>query len=400
MAKQAVKKGAGVKKSGLDAFKERKGMVYKPGEKEKFSNAEKPLSWIPMPRCFQEVTKLNGIPEGMVVMAMGHSNTGKSVMINHAMINSIKYNNLIPVFFDTENAFSFQFATQMGLDATPVYDDVEVEDVSKETGEVTYHTEKQIVNWDGEFLYYSSKILADQYGYWDHSQGKQTNKKRTEAVIEDIAMCINELLDAQENGEINKGFLFIWDSVGSIDCYKSYAAKVSNNMWNANAISVCMNRIVNSRIPGSKAVNGPSPYTNTMLIINKIWLDSMSNPVGIPIMRTKGGSSLGYSVRLCFQLGSQLTSGVKRLTATYKSATYSFAIETKIKVTKNHLDAPHNVCYEGSLIACDLGFIGVDELDEYKKTHISKIIKELEKLSGESGITEKDITFQEVEEEE
>ncbi len=80
-------------------------------------------------------------------------------------------------------------------------------------------------------------------------------------------------------------------------------------------------------------------------------------------------------------LGGQLTSGIKRLTETYKGVDYSYGIETKIKILKNHLDAPHNVCYEGKMIASDCGFISPDDLDEYRKNHIGDILKQLQDMS-------------------
>ena len=80
---------------------------------------------------------------------------------------------------------------------------------------------------------------------------------------------------------------------------------------------------------------------------------------------------------------------------------YSYGIQTKIKVLKNHLDAPHNVCYEGSIIATDTGFVGLDELDRYKKEHISVILKQLNELAeGNFEVNESDVNFTEVEDEE
>ena len=118
-------------------------------------------------------------------------------------------------------------------------------------------------------------------------------------------------------------------------------------------------------------------------------------------MQTKGGKSMKYATRMEILMGGQLTSGIKRLTATSKGLNYSYAIQTKIKILKNHLDAPHNVCYEDSIIACDQGFIGVDELDKYKKEHISQILKELNELGKEKQVKVdvNDIEFTEIEEE-
>lgn len=402
MAKQAIKKGATTKKAGLSAFKEKIGLnASSVSSIVTVSNANKPQSWIIMPKAYCEAVRLPGIPENTVVSVIGHSNVGKTTLINHAIV-SAQRQGLIPVIIDTENAFSFQYAKNMGFEAEPIYGDIEVEDIDPETGEVTTHIENQIVHWDGNFIYYNNKLLCERFGDIDYSTGKK-GKKRNIAVVEDVASAINELLDAQDNGDIEQGFLFVWDSVGSIGCYKEYnsgagTGKIGNPMWTAAAISAAFNLIVNDRIPSSKKVS--SPYNNTFLYINKVWMDSMSNPVGPAIMQTKGGKSLKYSCRLEIQLGGQLTSGVKRLTATSKGLTYSFGIETKIKVLKNHLDAPHNVCYEGKMIASDIGFISPDDLDDYKKEHISEILKQLNNIAdGKVDIKQEDVVFEEVEEE-
>lgn len=402
MAKQAIKKGSTVKKKGLSAYKEKIGLNSS-NEKiiSSVSNANKPQSWILMPKAIQEATKLPGVPENTVVSVLGHSNVGKTTLINHA-IASAQRQGLIPVIIDTENAFSFQYAQNMGFKAEPIYGDVEVEEVDPETGEFTTHTENQIIHWDGDFIYYNNKLLCERFGDVDYAKGTRTKTKRKIAVVEDVAACINELLDAQDNGEIEQGFLFVWDSVGSIGCYKEFnsaAGKIANPMWTAAAISAAFNDIVNNRIPSSRKTT--SKYNNTFLYVNKVWMDSMTNPVGPAIMQTKGGRSLKYSTRCEYLLGGQLTSGIKRLTATSKGFTYSYGIETKIKVLKNHLDAPHNVCYEGKLIATDIGFISPDDLELYKKEHISEILKELNRISeGKENFTAKDVEFDVIEDEE
>ena len=403
MAKQGIKKGTMTKKAGLSAFKEKVGLNASSGTvNTTISNANKQQSWILMPKAFQEATKLPGIPENTVVSVIGHSNVGKSTLINHA-IASAQTQGLIPVIIDTENSFSFQYAQNMGFKAEPIYGDVEVEDVCTETGEITTHTENQIVHWDGDFIYYNNKLLCERFGDIDYSKGTKTKSKRKIAVVEDVASAINELLDAQEDGEIEQGFLFVWDSVGSIGSYKEYnsgagTGKIGNPMWTAAAISAAFNIIVNDRIPSSKKMS--SKYNNTFLYINKVWMDAMTNPVGPAIMQTKGGKSMRYATRLEILLGGQLTSGTKRLTASSKGLNYSYGIETKIKVLKNHLDAPHNVCYEGNMIASDMGFIAPDDLDAYKKEHIGSILKELNKLAeGKFEITANDIEFNETEDE-
>lgn len=400
MAKQAIKKGAGiVKKAGISAFKEKKGMVYTPSDNNELtivSNADKPMEWLTMPEAFQDATKLPGIPIGYVTSIIGHSNTGKTTLLNHAMV-SAQRQGYIPVYFDTENAFSFEYAVKMGLDATPVYGDVQVEDIDPETGDVSYHVENRIVNWEGNFLYYNTTKLAEQYGTFDYSTGKDTTKNRGEAVLEDIARCMQELIIAQRDGEIDQGLVFIWDSVGSIGCFKEYKSLSANNMWTAGALSVAFMKIVNDLIPSSRKVS--SKYTNTFIYINKVWMDNTTSPTQA-IMRTKGGNAFKYATRLEILMGGQLTAGVKRLTATAKGLNYSYGTETKIKVLKNHLNAPHNVCYEGPLVATDTGFISVDSLEDYKKQHVSRILKELQNMADNKvSVNESDIKFEESEEE-
>lgn len=110
MAKQAIKKGTTVKKKGLSAYKEKVGLNGTNGKVSvAVSNANKPQQWILMPKAFQEATRLPGIPQSTVVSVIGHSNVGKSTLINHAIASAQKQG-LIPVIIDTENSFSFQYA--------------------------------------------------------------------------------------------------------------------------------------------------------------------------------------------------------------------------------------------------------------------------------------------------
>ena len=395
---QPVKKGAGIKKAkGLSSWKKNKEMDAETAKKvTAVSNANKPQGWLLMPKAFQNCLKLPGISLNSVTSVIGHSNSGKSTLINHAIV-AAQRQGYIPVIIDTENSFSFQYAQVMGFEAEPVYGKVEVEKVDPETGEITTRKEEQIVYWDGNFIYYNNRLLCERFGDIDYAKGAKLKTKRKIAVIEDVAMAINELLDAQDNGEIDQGFVFVWDSVGSIGCYKEYAnGKLGNPMWTAAAMGPAFNTIVNDRIPSSKKVS--SKYDNTFIYVNRVWLDNTTNPLGPPSIQTRGGKTLKWSVRLEILMGGQLTAGIKRLTATAKGLNYSYGIETKIKVLKNHLDAPHNVCYEGKLIASDLGFIDIEDLEDYKKNHISAILKELNNANTSNvEITESDVEFVEEE---
>ena len=292
----------------------------------------------------------------------------------------------------------------MGMEATPVYGDIEKVVIDPETGEEITTTEYGIVAYEGNFLYFNNAILAARYGRNDYSKGGETAKCRKQAVIEDVAYSINELLDAQDEGAIQNGFVFIWDSVGSIDSWKTYNSKVGNPMFDAGGISASFNRILNDRIPRSRKVS--EPYSNTMILVNKVWNDGMTNPVGPPSLELKGGHCIFYASRLIILMGGQLKASIKKLTATAKGYTYNYATQTKMKVIKNQLPSPYTLTYEGDIVCTPTGFIKADkeEIDAYKKSHISNILESLNQIAESSSnvsldVDTDDITFAESEEE-
>lgn len=396
--KQAIKKGAGIKKKGISAWKEKAGLGVTSANLE-VSNADKPMDWLVMPKAFQEATRLTGFPIGYVSMIGGFSDTGKTTIINHVLV-SAQRQGFIPVIYDTENNMDWRYLTDMGFEATPVYGEVDIENVDSETGEVTYTKENRIIGYDGDFIYFNNTILAAKYGQYDYSTGKETKTKRKEAVIEDIAASMKELLDAQDNGEIEQGLVFVWDSIGSINSYKSYKSVTNNNMFDAGSVSVAFSNILNNRIPSSRKMS--SPYTNTMIAISKIWLDSMTAPMAAPTVKYKNGNTFYYACHgLIVHVGGALTSGTKKLKAVSKGATYRYGLETKIKVVKNHLPSPYNVTYEGNMICTAHGLIDKEELPQYQKEHIGDMLAQLNEQLTKSNKTAdtEDVVFTEDEEE-
>lgn len=383
---QPQKKAPIKKKNTISDLKAKMGfgVNVEKGEIQNASNADKPIDWILMPEAFQDAIKLPGFPQGYVTTICGHPNTGKSTLVNHAIV-SAQRQGIVPVIYDTENNFDFQYAIDMGMDATPVYGDVNVEVVDPETGDVSIVKENRIIEYDGPFVYFNNAILMERYGDIDYSTGKRGGKKRNSAVIEDIVYSINEFLEAQAEGDIDQGFLFLWDSVGSIGGLKSYNSKVGNNMFDAGTISAAFQDIMDNKIPSSRKVS--AKYTNTMVMINKIWLDGTTNPVAPPSMEMKGGKSITYRSRLIILLGGQLKASVKRLSAVSKGLTYNYGTQTKIKVLKNQLPSPFNVTYEGEFICTDTGIIGTDKdsQEEYKKRRIPEILKKLHEIAINNG---------------
>lgn len=387
--KQAVKKKT-IEKPSIASIKSKLNLNVEGVEDLNKSNTDKPLEFIPMPSAFSEAIHLPGIPAGYLTLISGWSNTGKSTLKN-ALIASCINNGILPVIFETETSFDFSYAIDCGMKATPIYGDVEVEEVDYETGEVSYKTERRVINHEGDFLYYDHTLLSEVYGKWDYAAGKEVSKKRKVAVLEDIAHAINDILDMQDDGEIQQPICFIWDSIGSIPSYKSYASKTGNNMFDAGALSSAFNIIINNRIPSSRKVS--SPYTNTMVCVNKIWNDSMNSMGGVPSIELKGGKAFFYSARCMIHMGGVAKASTKKLTATAGGQTYNYGIITKIKVTKNHLPSPYNVTYEGEVACVHNGLCSVNSVDEYKKTYLKDILKKLKDM----GSNTEDVKFSEVE---
>ena len=395
--KQPIKKKE-FKKPSIASFKEKYGLTMKSNKDLVKSVADKPTDFIPLPEAFADAIKLPGIPKGYLTIVTGWSNTGKST-IKNCLIASCINNGILPVIYETENNFDFQYAIDCGMNATPIYDDVEVEDVDEETGEITTHTEKRIINYDGEFLYFDNKILAEMYGNRDYSTGKESKTKRKEAVLEDIAYSINDLLDAQDRGEIQQPMCFIWDSIGSIQSFKSLESKSGNNMFDAGAISQSFSNIINNRIPSSKKVS--EEYTNTFFCVNKIWNDSMNSMGGVPSIELKGGKTFFYGARLIIHLGGIGKAATKKLDATAKGSKYQYGITTKIRTTKNQLPTPWNVTYEGEMSCVHNGLLNPKALEDYKNTYMKDILAKIEETSGKKlDITENDVQFTEEDSEE
>lgn len=366
MAKQPLKK------------KEVKGFSVKNfkndflGENSK--TADKEIEWIIMPSAFQEALKIPGFPMGRTSMIRGRSDTGKSTLKNCAIASAMRQG-ILPVIFETEGNFDFQYAKDCGMDITPVYDEVEY--IDEETGEVCKR--KEIVDWEGDYILFTNKKICDFCGDMDYSDGKRKSKKRLVPVIEDIGFIMNTLLEQQENGELPMPLLFVWDSVGSIQSWKSFTSKVGNNMFDAGAISTVFKPIF-PRISTSKEVG--MPYTNTFIVVNKIWTDNANSTGGAVAIANTGGDTFQYGIRLGIHVGGVARAGTKKLKATLKGDEYQYGNITKISVFKNQLPTPHNVTYSGTMCCVHNGIISEENIDKYKKEHLPLILERIQQTAN------------------
>ena len=301
----------------LDAFKEKKGLK----QNIKFKDQE----WIPLSQAFQDVTSIPGIPMGHIVLLRGHSDTGKTTAMIEAAVSAQK-RKILPVFIITEMKWNWEHATQMGMDVKEVKD--------PETGEVQ--------NYEGNFIYVDRESINS---------------------IEDVASFILDLIDEQKKGNLPYDLLFLWDSIGSVPCEMSLKSNKNNNEWNAGAMSTQFGNSVNQRITLSRKES--SPYTNTLVCINKVWTLKAESPMGQPKLMNKGGYAMWFDSTFVVTFGNVMSAGTSKIKAIKDGKQVEFAKRVNIQIDKNHING---VTTRGKIVMTPHGFINDNdrELKGYK----------------------------------
>lgn len=313
---------------------------------------DKDLEWIPFNEGFYDALGIPGVPKGYCTIFRGFSDTGKSTGIYESIAGAQKIGDY-PVIIDTEGSFNWQHAKDIGMQ----YEEV----VDEDTGEITYK---------GDFMFFSGADLLKTFGTFDYASGKDGGKQlRSEPVVEDIARLINIIFEKQMNGEIEQDILFVWDSIGSLDCFRGATKGASNNQWTAGALNSAFKSILNYKIPSTRRED--SPFTNTFVVVNKIWLDSSG--MGQPIIKHSGGEGFKFGARLIIHMGGKTTSSASALKATAGGKEFMFGMQTKIEVAKNQVNG---VTLKGKIASTSHGFWNPDKINDYKKVH-KEYLKEM-----------------------
>ena len=304
----------------LSKFKDKKGL----SGNVKF----KPQKWVPLSDAYQDVTSVPGIPTGHIVLLRGHSDTGKTTALIEAAVNAQKAG-ILPVFITTEMKWSWEHVMQMGLQVNEVVDE--------ETGEIT--------DYNGFFLY---------------------TDRETIHTIEDVAAFILDLLDEQKKGNLPYDLMFLWDSIGSVPCELSVRSNKNNNEWNAGAMSTQFGNNVNQRITLSRKES--SPYTNTLVCINKVWTAKAETPMSQPKLMNKGGFAMWFDATFVVTFGNVSNAGTSKIKAIKDGKQVEFAKRTKIQIDKNHING---ITTRGNIIMTPHGFINDSEkeIKSYKDAH-------------------------------
>ena len=350
--KDPIKKG----QFDLSKFKKENGLGQTVKDKE--------LTWIPLSDAFHEALKIPGIPRGFFSSFRGYSNTGKSTAIYEAVAGAQKIGDL-PVIIETEGNWNWEHAKNIGVQFEEVIDE--------ETGEI---------NFEGDFILVTSEDLLNKYGNFNYENSKRESKQlRDEAVIEDVAKFMNDLLDLQKEEKLQRNLCFLWDSVGSINGYKSATSNSNNNQWNAGSMSAAFTVLTNHRIPSSRREG--KPYINTFAVVQKIWLDNMN-----AVIKHKGGEAFFYSPRLIIHFGGILTHSTSKLKATSGGQTYEFGIETKVRCEKNQVNG---IIEQGKLASTPHGYWNPDKIEDYKKEHRDYILKHLNTTMDDFKIVKEEV---------
>ena len=313
----------------LGKFKSKKGL----DKNIKFKDQE----WIPLSPAFGEVTSVPGIPMGHIVLLRVHSDTGKTTAMIEAAV-SAQNNGILPVFIITEMKWNWEHAIQMGLDI-----------------EVERHPEtNEVVGYEGNFLYIDRETINS---------------------IEDVAGFILDLLDEQKKGNLPYDLLFLWDSIGSVPCEMSIKSNKNNNEWNAGAMSTQFGNNVNQRITLSRKES--SPYTNTLVCVNKVWTLKPASPMGQPKLMNKGGYAMWFDSTFVVTFGNIMSAGTSKIKAIKDGKQVEFAKRCNLQIDKNHING---VTTRGRIVMTPHGFITDDpnELKKYKNDHAQEWVKILE----------------------
>ena len=306
---------AGIKKNNFDSIK-------KKFSKEAEYKADR---FFDLGDAFLDATGIPGPAIGHINMFLGHSDTGKTTALVKAAIDAQK-KGIVPVFIITEQKWNWDHAVLMGFDRESDY----------------------LFNSDFEY-------------------------------IEQITDYINEVLDAQEKGDIESDLLFLWDSVGSVPCKMTYEGK-GGKQHNASVLADKIGMGLNQRISGSR--RSDKKNTNTMIIVNQPWVELPDNPFGQPKIKAKGGEAIWLNSTLVFLFGNQKGAGTTKISFTKNGRQVKVATWTKVSIMKNHVNG---LGYEdGKILVTAFDFMKGKDKDEqkqsleiFKKEHSDYITKML-----------------------
>ena len=325
MTRKKTSLGGDISKSvkgtfSLDKFKAAKGLGST-------NNTFKKESWIPLSPAWQEMVSLPGIPHGHITLLRGHSDTGKTTALLEVAVNAQKMG-ILPVFIVTEMKWSWEHAQMMGLQI-----DLEKDEDGK------------IIGVDGNFIFADRGQLP---------------------TVEAVAGFMADLMSEQKKGNLPMDMVFLWDSVGSVPCQMSVEKAKNNNEWNAGAMSTQFGNFINQEVLLSRKES--YPYTNSLVAVNRIWVEKPIGPMSPPIMKNKGGNTMFFDATLIVTFGNISNPGTLKISAVKDGKKVEWAKKVKVAIEKNHING---ITTTGKILATPHGFISENksEMEKYKRQH-------------------------------
>ena len=305
------------------------------------SQKMKPITWLKFSDGYNKALGVPGIPIGFGSQFIGFSDTGKSTAMYEAVVAAQKIGTF-PIIVDTEGNWSWDYARSVGIEFEEYINDAGEEDIR------------------GDFLFFQDYDLVSMYEKFDYKAGKMTSKPlRTVAVIEDVARLFNDFADKVLLGQLERDVLFIWDSVGTVDCFASVQSLVGNNQWNAGIMKRAFQSFF-KKITRTRRID--FPYNMSIASVNKVWLDNSNMH---PIVKQAGGEAWRFYNRFIVHTGGKTTSSAARKEVTADGQSMNFGVETAIEVIKNQINGVSNK--KAKICSTPHGFVHPDDLGEYKK---------------------------------
>ena len=303
-------------KFDLNKFKSSKGL----DKNVKFKEQQ----WIPLSPAFQAIAGVPGIPMGHISLLRGHSDTGKTTALLEAAVACTKYG--ITCIYYYRDEMELGTCSSNGVKVNLIKDD-----------------EGNVIDYEGNFIYVDRETLH---------------------TIEDVAAFIMDLQNEQKKGNLPYDISFLLGFIGSIPCAMSVEKLKNNNEWNAGAMSTQFGNTVNQSIVMSRKES--SPYTNTLIAVNKVWTAKAESPMGQPKMMNKGGMAMWYDATFVVTFGNISNAGTSKIKAIKGGKQVEWGKRTNLQIDKNHVNGMQS---RGKIVMTNHGFIEDTDKDKnaYKK---------------------------------
>jgi hypothetical protein len=117
-----------------------------------------------------------------------------------------------------------------------------------------------------------------------------------------------------------------------------------------------------------------SPYTNTLVCVNKVWTAKAEVPMGQPKLMNKGGFAMWFDATFVVTFGNISNAGTSKIKAIKDGKQVEFAKRTNLQIDKNHINGIQS---RGKIIMTPHGFITDNEKDlkSYKEAHAAEWVK-------------------------